>query len=363
MNIQFLTPSFLFNHNKVQKNNSVQNDSFVKSANSKYPNLAPLAKDTVSFTSSPMQKILLMRNDRVAYGVLQDIVTEAQHDVDKFVRTLKAGLKGLVESPAHPDNLIVAGTAGIKGRAKSARSLGDKIPEDMITKGEIDNVGDLRGTRIVMRAGTQQDYDKLFKELGKMVTRGEFKPQSVENYRLTSKDSYVSQSTLNKFETVCQKMGIYPEIISKPKESGYTAVHLNALLPNGKPVEIQIMGRDMELNKDIQDQYYKWMFCHKDLDPKYRKIQKVFEEEIPKLDDFQLETLKRYMVDAFAHARKVPPKHSKRNMNMTKDFLDFPYSLPQRLSYRSIFEMMQECDKIAKAEKAAKAAKKAKNKA
>lgn len=86
---------------------------------------------------------------------------------------------------------------------------------------------------------------------------GNFKVKEIENYRLTRKDSYVSSKTLDKFEKICQSKGQFPSRSGKAIPNGYTAVHLTIELPNGQIAEIQIMGRDLERIKELEDFYYK----------------------------------------------------------------------------------------------------------
>ena len=350
MNIQLLTPNFI-QRNKRCNNSTVIGSNYSNLNQTSYPNLKQLDKDTVSFTG---HKILKIRNNVISYDLAMDAAENAKKPLEYLLRSLRKGLKGLIASDTHPENPILAGQNGIKGRVKSPASLLEKFEakceDDMpprFTKKDLQELGDLVGARIVMRSGSIQDFDNLFKELGKMVKRGDFKIKSVENYRPTSKDSYVSQATLDKFEETCRKVGQYPDIISKPRNSGYTAVHLNVVLPDGTYAEIQIMGRDEELAKYIQDFYYKYD-CNKDFAPKYKPIQKIFEEEMPKLTEFQKQTLDNYIFDSFAWARKIPPRPSKRKINVSKDFLPWPYSLPEKLSYANIHKMVEECDSASK---------------
>lgn len=349
MNIQLLAPNFL---SKRCNNNNINSSNYTNNlSNASYPNLRPLEKDTVSFTG---KKILTKYANEITYDVACQVEQESQKPLKELLRILRKGLKKITETSAHPDKQIVAGANGIKGRVKNARSILEKVEalnkEDGIkitTKAGIEKMGDIVGARIIMRTGTQKDYDTLFTELGKMVKRGELKIRSVENYRLTSNDSYVSAKTLEKFEETCNKANIYPEIKNQAIPNGYTAIHLNVELPDGRYAEIQIMGRDMENVKEIEDFYYKFR-CNKKFAPKYKEIQKIFDEEMPNLTDFQKETLRRYILDSYITAKDIPARESKRNMNLVKDFLPFPYSLPQRLSYENLFKMKDECDRAAR---------------
>ena len=343
MNIQLLIPNFLSKRCNTNYNSNLNNSS--------YPNLRPLEKDTVSFTG---KKILTNYTNEITFDVACQVEHESQKALKELLRILRKELKKLIESPAQPNKQIVAGANGIKGRVKSARSIQEKVEAlnkeegiKITTKAGIEKMGDVVGARIIMRTSTQKDYDNLFTELGKMVKRGELKIKSVENYRLTSNDSYVSANTLEKFEQSCNEAGIYPEIKNQAIPNGYTAVHVNVELPDGRYAEIQIMGRDMENVKEIEDFYYKYR-CNKKFAPRYKEIQQIFDEEMPNLTDLQKETLRMYILDSYKNAKELPARETKRSLNLSRDFLPFPYSLPQRLSYENLFRMKDECDRAAK---------------
>jgi len=267
------------------------------------------------------------RSEKIPYQVGMAINNECQDDVKKLIADLKKGLKNITESDANPDLPVLRGKLGVHGRTKKAASILQKVPPRKLRqKQEIFKMGDVVGVRIVLRSSTQKDFDIVFKELGKMVASGKLNVLEVENYRLTPRDSYVSQKTLDNFELACHKAGQYPEITSKPRESGYTAIHMTVQMPSGKFAEIQIMGRDMEKVKDIEDFFYKKRHI-KDFDEKYKPVEALLNRVMgktkkdkqtgkityEKLDDFQVETLDRYIKDSYAHARAIPPKHPKKN--------------------------------------------------
>lgn len=307
--------------------------------------MSSLPCDTVSFSGNA--KFLEQRTKEVSFRLASDINQGLQKQTKEFTGLLKKSLKNITESNNNPNNPIMAGTSGIKGRVKSPRSIIEKaISRDLRTKKEITNMGDTVGFRLVLRSASQKDFDSVFQELGKMVKAGNFKVKEIENYRLTRKDSYVSSKTLDKFEKICQSKGQFPSRSGKAIPNGYTAVHLTIELPNGQIAEIQIMGRDLERIKELKDFYYKKR-CHKSFDPKYKQIEDLMDEKMKKLDDFQKETLNRYIKDSFIHARELPPRTHK-NKDSAKDFLPIPYSLPQELGFANLFKLKEQCDLAAK---------------
>lgn len=350
MNIQLLTPKFLRNDIITRSNQNGLN-------NASYPNLSPLGKDTVSFSGKAQKlldigetrkgKLLQQRTKEVSFRLASKVSDEFEKPLANFLRVLRKGLKGLVATDKNPNNPILGGPNGIKGRVKTPDSIAEKaISRKLFTQKEIEKMGDVAGARIILRSGYHQDFDLLFTELGNMVKHGDLTIREIENYRLTPKDSYVSTKTLDKFEEICNKAGMYPSRKEQAIPNGYTAVHLTVELPDGKLAEIQIMGRDMENVKEVEDFYYKYRF-NKGLAKKYRPIQNLLERLMPTLDDFQKQALDKYIKDSYIHAKELEPRSSKKP-NVVKDFLPFPYFLPQELSYANLYKMMEECDKAAK---------------
>lgn len=334
---------------------------------SKSNNLAPLAHDTVSFkgrkqnTQSAIKEVLDIakkkdieneeKSNKIPYKVACAINKELEPQKDKLMTVLKEGLKDLVVSDEHPDNPIAKGHVGIHGRVKSPESIMEKIqPRALRTKKEILQLGDVIGGRIVLDSSSPADFDKVFKALGEMVKAGKLNVVEVENYRLSPKDSYVAQSTLDDFEDTCQSVGQYPSVQSKPRESGYTAVHVTLDLGNGILAELQIMGRDMERVKELEDFIYK-KSCNKKLPKKYRKIEKMLDNvlgptnKMEKLTGFQKETLQHYTRDCYVYAREMPVRERRRRESSKNFFYPIPYSLPQELSFENLEKMKEECDK------------------
>lgn len=359
------------NYNSAITVNQMQTCKFQSS------NLTPLTQDCVTFGNKKKKKVEEVveevveedfskakdldeedRSEKISYQVGMAINNECQDDVTKLIADLKKGLKNVTESDANPDLPVLRGKLGVHGRPKKAASILQKVPPRKLRqKKEIFKMGDVVGVRIVLKSTTQKDLDLVFKELGKMVASGKLNVLEVENYRLTPRDSYVSQKTLDNFELACHKAGQYPEITSKPRESGYTAIHMTVKMPSGKFAEIQIMGRDMEKVKDIEDFFYKKRH-NKDFDEKYKPVESLLNRVMgktkkdkqtgkityEKLDDFQVETLDRYIKDSYAHARAIPPRHPKKATTGKDYFLPIPYSLPKELAFENLQKIKDVCD-------------------
>ena len=351
MNIQLLTPKF----NTAKFTNNYSTNSISKNNS----NLAPLQADTVSFSGK--DKVISQAKNKVMqewdpngknFQEIIDLCDDFEKPLEKLLVSLRRNMKHLVASQANPDAPIMPGIAGIKGRVKSPNETAVKANSRKIFNiDDIAKMGDVGGARIVFRSSSQKDFAMVFKELGNMMKQG-LKIVEVENWRPSPKESYVSQKTLNKFEELCNEYGQYPEIRSRALPNGYTAVHVTCEI-DGKYLEIQLMGIDMEITKEVQDPYYKH-YCNKKLSSKYQIIQDMFDRVFPTLDAFQQETLLRYQKDSFDHARKIPANPVKHKVKIGNTFLPFPYSLPQELSYTNIYRLKCICEKADKAAKASK---------
>ena len=350
-----ITPK-LFNINN--SNNSLKayqsNPNNISVPNS-YPNLKPLTKDSVSFTGG--EKFLEKRTKDISWKVMNEASSELEPITLKVVNIFKREFKQLMATNLHPERPVHS----IHGRTKTAGSLGEKgLSRKCKTKQGLKNIGDAIGLRITMGDSSQKDFDKVFNVLGIMVKKGLFKVREIENYRLTRKDSYVSSRTLDKFEDICHEMKQYPSRSGKAIPNGYTAVHLTLETPEAQLFEVQIMGKNVEDLKELEDFYYKKR-CNKDLPPKYASIQNMLDEKMGKLDEMQLEILNKYILDSYIHAKNLLKRSPKQRTKMS-DFLPIPYFLPKELSFENLYKMKQECDLAYKAsQKSAKGTPKTKH--
>lgn len=350
MKIQFLAPNF-----KTSRNGTITNSNVSLNSGMSYPNLMPLDKDTVSFTggrdkllpkieSKAKEKLFTFWNPDEAknHKEILDLAQSFVEPLDKLTWDLKRSLKNLIATESNPENIIMPNKRGIKSRVKKPKSIAEKAnSRELFNIEQIARMGDVGGARIVLRTANFEDTSKVFDAFKDIVKHG-YKIKEIENYRLNPKDSYVSQKTLDKFEKYCIEHEQYPEVKNKALPNGYTAIHVTIELPDKKQVELQIMGRDIENVKEVEDFFYKYR-CNKKFDPKFRAIQRIFDKYMPTLDEFQKETLNRYIKDSYINARHIPSRSAKSRFNPDKDFLPFPYSLPEKLSFSNLWKMMEKC--------------------
>ncbi len=312
------------------------------------PKLNYLHKDTVTFGST-IPKVMDLSGgiEKINFEVVKQAAQQAVQPQAELLRLIRQRLAPLQASETKPNNPILPGKSGIHGTPKSAAGLWEKaLAGGLTTLNQVKSIGDAVRLRIVLRDATPKDLDNIFEIFGQMVKADELTIFEVENYRLTPKQGYVSSKTLDKFEETCASVGLYPDIKNKINPKGYTAIHLNAFLPDGWVSEIQIMGRDMEIAKEVEDFYYKILTCNKHLNKKYKDIETVIKRKLNKLTDFQRQTLDQYIKDSYIHALGLTPKDYKKKIS-SKDFLPLPYSLPQELSYENLYKMKLKCDREA----------------
>ena len=317
----------------------------------KFPNLNPLAFDTVSFSGKEkvikktVESINKNKNfiwdpaNKKSMIEINALCESFKIPLKKFEWDLRQAMKPIISTESNPNNIIMPGKRGIHSRIKDPKKVARKGNKRHITTIEgLKKMGDVGGVRIVLRSGTQQDTIKVFDQMKQLVKKG-YKVLEVENYRSTISDGYVSSKTLENFEQYCNNHGQYPSIKSQAMPNSYPAVHVSFELPSGEVVELQILGRDVENYKEVEDLFYKYR-CNEDFSVQYKSIQNMFKRIIPKLDDFQTETLERYHKDSYEHARHIPPRSSKLRFSPERDFLPFPYSLPPELNPINLYYQM-----------------------
>lgn len=251
-----------------------------------------------------------LRADKVApdtrigdfnYNLAITLEKEAQIPMNYLQTTLKRYLGPLVSVDGRVDRPVYDLGFRIKDRdsiAEKIESIAKKFTPEDAEPGELvtitkemakSEMGDIVGARITMRDGSKEAVKEVLDGLAAAVNDGKLRIKEIENYRpfiteipkdivkrfkkdlgikLSDKEikaitttpeyfSYGSPVDLANFKQVCQKK--YREIrtIDKDLPTGYPAIHLAVELPNGYTGEIQIIGRDVEALKFLEDFYYK----------------------------------------------------------------------------------------------------------
>lgn len=287
--------SFLNFKSKLQTNNQ---KNVINNFASRPSNITPLPCDTISFSGNQQinnrhEHDFLNRNNDWR-KVLK--CEEASKAVSENAKPTNEYLKKIVET--YFNSLLYDKTTNPKGaiealraRAKSADSLAEKIANKIeaafaSNKGDIkekifttrseeeikQNIKDISGARIVVREEIGGVMNDVVDNLCKMIEEENLIITEIENHLCSEANnpSYFSEEQLKKIETAAnrvRKENGYEDIQYKsaPSKTGYTALHIGidtryvAKLRKhqGYYSELQILGSDVELLKDIED------FCYK----------------------------------------------------------------------------------------------------
>lgn len=265
--------------------------------NQQSSNLAPLARDTVSFGALRGDKILNpnafisdtkgVLNVEMACSLERNAHTAIQY----LENTLQRYLGKLISSN-ESDRPIQALQFRVKeGKEIFKKGVATSDKKDVTIECLDDLKGlveDIIGGRIIIRDDSKAAVKKVLGALGKAVQDGKLHITQIENYRPIIDDvpedivrryrkdlgidlspkqlkemqkrgffDYAAPSDMNEFKRICRTRCRELDFQEHDLPSGYQAIHLRVSLPNGYTGEIQLMGRDVERFKDIEDVYYK----------------------------------------------------------------------------------------------------------
>ncbi len=135
----------------------------------------------------------------------------------------------------------------VEEKAQAIKNIQEQIrkfdTDKNVTKSVI---GDAYGARISDL--TPESTDVIVSALEKAAKEGKIEILEVENYRgmnsncKIQNEFYLNENHLNRFAKVSKNA----TITSKPKESGYTAIQLKVKPKNGKVLELQIRGKEVD---------------------------------------------------------------------------------------------------------------------
>ena len=360
---KFAIPSLnLLNDINRQNSNIIPlNRDVVSFGGSKDKVLKEVAEVVGDITGNKLRADKVTPDTKIAdvnYGLAITLEKEAQIPMNYLRTTLKRYLGPLVSVDSRADRPVYDLGFRIKDRdsiAEKLESIAKKFtPEDAepghlvtITKEMAKaEMGDIIGARITMRDGSKEAVKEVLDAIAAAVNDGKFRIKEIENYRpfiteipkdivkrfkkdlgikLSDKEiqkitttpeyfSYGSPVDLANFKGVCQKK--YREIraIDKDLPTGYPAIHLAVELPNGYTGEIQIIGRDVEALKFLEDFYYKAK-CKKRIEytPLAERLQPLRNENDFELHDRMLDYTRwayvgQRLKGVISHTKKIDSK-------------------------------------------------------
>ena len=255
-----------------------------------YPNLQPLDKDTVSFSGKVSNKVI---ENKEYYGgngpLVRKIFNAAQIQGDKFEDALKETFASCCRFEGNNPKRPVAHMVFSR---KSIGSIKEKFASNKIlneTEAK-DTIRDIVRARIVIDDTKDNKGGNIIcGKLIKAVKEKKLNIVNIKNYYEMDKKynqgvdtQYISFSNLlNLDNEVSENYGISVLKSGQTKDNGYNAVHIIFKLDDGFYGELQIMGKEVEKMKEIEDIIYK-IQCNKRVDPKFDEVKKVYAETVAK---------------------------------------------------------------------------------
>jgi len=232
-----------------------------------------------------------MITDKTYYGgagpKVRKLLAEAEEPRKEFERTLK---KILAPYCCFDNNLPTRDFGRLIFNKKSERSLREKFVSREIrdveeAKNEIRDI--IRGRIILDNPNTTEGANHICSALTKAVNEKKIKIVNIKSYyemdkRYTNGEDlqYIPLKSLLKLDNaVTAKYGESAFKSGTSRENGYNAVHIIFELQNGYYAELQIIGKNVEKVKEMEDILYK-IKGNKTIPPKYREVQEAYDKYV-----------------------------------------------------------------------------------
>lgn len=219
---------------------------------------------------------------------------------------------------------------------------------------------DIVGARIVLRDADVKNTKRVFNAIKQAVEDGKLKIISIENNipdpdKLPKGQSlsdyvYATDATLKALQKASGA-----ELITNKSKSGYTAIHINVDFSDcdfakrdpryaGFQGEIQIIGREVEELKEIEDLCYKLKDNKNAIKAEYKPFKKHFEKYYigdtkQAFDDY---TYRLYL------EQRLSSKKMKGHRFPTIEQLGFSETVPQQLDFNVLSKVKKDCDTLIK---------------
>lgn len=361
--------------------------SYFTNINFQNTKLAPLKKDTISFTSRYVTEDQQM---------CQNIHDHAQSAQSYMVNVLARDFGEMVYQKRDENGKRIqtgnedAPIEIIEARIKSPDSIQEKIDkkiekafkpgnssflQDIFSphdeKGIKTHIKDISGTRIVMRNASYENTGRILSTLANTIKEEGLIVDEVQNYSQNSSQKtfgYFKKEDLEKLMEAINEVRSLNELPSievqeLEKGSGYMALHLDFNLADigetrpkrGFHSEMQIIGSDVAKLKDIEDFCYKLKAGDKIKSghTAYTPFQKFFDEAYR--DPKRSEDDQKMVEDAFElYTRRAYEKQRNRATNDKKSDYRFPTLeecevdnvLPSILDFNNLATIKKSCDDL-----------------
>lgn len=319
--------------------------------NNKYPNLAPLREDTVSFGVGEKQ---LKAGARLSKQFGMQITSSLEEPFKRFTNKLESAFSTMKATQNHPDRPIYK----IKTRIKSPESIAEKGgAREVNNLTELtEKIQDMIGGRLIMRDTSKESIETVLKKFEEMVLKGELSIVEIENFYGDPKLSYVTTKQLQPLKKACEKMVGHIRVANEEHPMGYNAIHMTVKFQPNKYgetyAEIQIMGSDIAALKDVEDLTYK-IRCNKAIQKKYEPLMKYL-KPLQEDNDILKNAFKEYTRNAYLYQRRRKSVSLKElQAQEAPDFLPLPWIIPNReLDFNFLYKKMKECEETAAKAKA-----------
>lgn len=392
-NISFLNfkSSFQPSLRVINKNNQTNVISFNGA------NLKPLACDTVSFGKKEKQGnyiddealMVAIHNDEICAQLHRDAQDAKQYLHNAILKYFgdyicdKDNPEGIIE----PLQSRVKTPGSIKEKVvkRLAKTLLPKQDQNERLKpylttfnpfskeGIKENIRDVAGCRVVVKDAFGNTMDTIVDELCTLIREEEMIIEEIENH--VSKDKgvtpYFTETQLRKIKQAVNEVrraNSLPTIDIKETDfgTGYMALHLDVDTTNigrrkdnrGFYTELQILGSDVAMLKDIEDLCYKLKDNKsiKQNHPSFTPFEKFFQEAYTNTEDYPniVEKYQEYTKKAYQAQRNRRPHGN----SVTDDTKNWAYSyptieecglkgeIPPILDFNNLARLKRDCDDL-----------------
>ena len=366
---------------------------------------SPLNRDTVSFAGTPKGAAKTME-------VTYDTALIAHNEAKKFQARITKGIKNiwedLIATENEPNNPITY----IVGRPKSPVSIQEKSgSRQWFSVEEILNfMEDLNGVKIVFRDPQRSIIDSALERLIPLIKSRKVRIHEIENKRpaevkglpehqasvydygsvpILEKLIRIQEEVLNGKNIIGKKQTVRHNLTDDYTDANYCAIHMimEFIGRSSRVFELQIMGNDMAIGKDVDDLIYK-ILSGKQVPKQYAKIVNILKplaetsaavEEIRAADESlkkvslqtfiematdeewknELETLNKFniyrkKVMLFQRSKGAKPFSIKK---IKERFLPLDSDINPELDFNNLYDLKEEADhkeKVVALKKAAK---------
>lgn len=235
-----------------------------------------------------------------------------------------------------------------------------RFPPDPTTiKGIKSYARDIVGARIVLEHSSDESaaFDVL-NGLMQAAKDGKLKITTIENH-IPSKDKLPEGKTLldyaytSKSQLAALQKASGAKLINNESKTGYMAIHINVEFDDeefnryrgiygGYGGEIQIIGHDVKILKDIEDLCYKIKDNKAVAGEAYQEFKDYFTKYY---NDSNKKDFDDYTYSLYLHQREITKNADKNNSFPTIEELGFADKLPKELDFNNLKKIKNKCDK------------------